>query len=46
MRTLVLLLAGASGLFAQGNADWHAEFPAFKIAGNLYYVGLRTWPCI
>ena len=24
---------------AQGNADWHKEFPAFKVAGNLYYVG-------
>jgi len=24
---------------AQGNPDWHAQFPAFKIAGNLYYVG-------
>jgi metallo-beta-lactamase class B len=33
------MAAGAAGLFAQGNADWHAEFPAFKIAGNLYYVG-------
>ena len=21
------------------NPDWHREFPAFKIAGNLYYVG-------
>jgi metallo-beta-lactamase class B len=26
-------------LSAQGNTDWYAEFPAFKIAGNLYYVG-------
>jgi metallo-beta-lactamase class B len=26
-------------LFAQPNPDWHAPFPAFKIAGNLYYVG-------
>jgi metallo-beta-lactamase class B len=24
---------------AQQNPDWHASFPAFKIAGNLYYVG-------
>jgi metallo-beta-lactamase class B len=28
-----------SSLFAQANPDWHKEFPAFKIAGNLYYVG-------
>jgi metallo-beta-lactamase class B len=33
------LLAGATALFAQGNPDWHREFPAFKIAGNIYYVG-------
>jgi metallo-beta-lactamase class B len=39
MRILLSLLAGAVALFAQGNADWHAAFPAFKVAGNLYYVG-------
>src|SRR5437763_4808417 len=32
-----LVLAGA--LLAQGNPDWHRPFPAFKIAGDLYYVG-------
>ena len=26
-------------MLAQGNPDWHTAFPAFKIAGNLYYVG-------
>jgi metallo-beta-lactamase class B len=31
--------AGAAALLAQGNPDWHREFPAFKVAGNLYYVG-------
>src|SRR5579871_3875965 len=39
MRILLSLLAGAAALLAQGSADWHAEFPGFKIAGNLYYVG-------
>jgi metallo-beta-lactamase class B len=29
----------AAALMAQANPDWHREFPAFKIAGNLYYVG-------
>lgn len=24
---------------AHGQADWHVEFPGFKIAGNLYWVG-------
>jgi metallo-beta-lactamase class B len=38
-RVLVTLFAGAMALLGQGNADWHAKFPAFKIAGNLYYVG-------
>jgi len=26
-------------LAAQGNPDWHRPFPAFRIAGDLYYVG-------
>jgi metallo-beta-lactamase class B len=38
-RALILFLAAAGAAFAQGNPDWHAAFPAFKIAGNLYYVG-------
>src|ERR1700693_3102848 len=33
------LLAIAATLLAQGTPDWHRAFPAFKIAGNLYYVG-------
>jgi metallo-beta-lactamase class B len=39
VRVVVLVLASASVAAAQGNPDWHAAFPAFKIAGNLYYVG-------
>jgi metallo-beta-lactamase class B len=38
-RSLLLFLAGTAIALAQGNPDWHAEFPAFRIAGNLYYVG-------
>ena len=38
-RRFFLLIAGAAGLFAQGKTDTHGEFPAFKIAGNLYWVG-------
>lgn len=34
----VCLFALASSLFAQ-SPDWHREFPAFKIAGNVYWVG-------
>lgn len=37
-RGLLLLLLVAAPLLAQ-NPDWHTPFPAFKIAGNLYYVG-------
>ena len=36
---LVLAASHNSGLHAQANPDWHRQFPAFKIAGNLYYVG-------
>ena len=36
---LISLLVFAMPLRAQTNPDWHAAFPAFKIAGNLYYVG-------
>ena len=39
MRLLVLFFAASAALLAQDNPDWHREFPAFKIAGNLYYVG-------
>src|SRR5436189_5776672 len=38
-RALFCIPILAAGLMAQGNPDWHREFPAFKIAGNLYYVG-------
>ncbi len=38
-RGLFALLALTPALLAQGNPDWHRAFPAFKIAGNLYYVG-------
>jgi metallo-beta-lactamase class B len=36
---LVVAASENSGLHAQANPDWHRQFPAFKIAGNLYYVG-------
>ena len=39
LQVVALALASASVAAAQGNPDWHAAFPAFKIAGNLYYVG-------
>ena len=41
-RTLLLFLlfsAIATSVLGQANPDWHTAFPAFKIAGNLYYVG-------
>jgi metallo-beta-lactamase class B len=36
---LLFLLVCSAPLLAQTNPDWHTPFPAFKIAGNLYYVG-------
>ena len=38
-RILVSLLVFTTPALAQTNPDWHRQFPAFKIAGNLYYVG-------
>jgi metallo-beta-lactamase class B len=37
-RVLFVLLVVTTQVLAQ-NPDWHREFPAFKIAGNLYWVG-------
>lgn len=39
MKLFALGLAASITLFAQANPDWHKEFPAFRIAGDLYYVG-------
>jgi len=36
---LVSIILAAPDLRAQANPDWHRPFPAFEIAGNLYYVG-------
>lgn len=38
---LVLALVASRAVLAQGNADWTEAFPAFKVAGNVYYVGSR-----
>jgi metallo-beta-lactamase class B len=38
---VVGLSATVAGLLAQGNADWTQPFPAFRLAGNLYYVGSK-----
>jgi metallo-beta-lactamase class B len=37
--SVAVLVPWNSSLHAQANPDWHRPFPAFKIAGNLYYVG-------
>lgn len=36
---LAAILAFSSNLLAQANPEWLRPFPAFRIAGNLYYVG-------
>src|SRR3954451_6700428 len=38
---VVGLSAMVAGLLAQGNADWTQPFPAFRLAGNLNYVGSK-----
>jgi metallo-beta-lactamase class B len=44
-RTALTIVAVASALFASGASaqasDWTEPFPAFRIAGNLYYVGSK-----
>jgi metallo-beta-lactamase class B len=37
----VLMPGFTSGLWAQGNPDWTEPFPAFRVIGNIYYVGSR-----
>ena len=39
LRMMLLVIVSSAVASAQANPDWHAEFPGFKIAGNLYYVG-------
>lgn len=39
--SLVLALLQAAPASAQGSPEWTEPFPAFRIAGNLYYVGSR-----
>jgi metallo-beta-lactamase class B len=38
-RGVFSLFVFTAALLAQANPDWHRPFPAFKIAGNLYYAG-------
>src|SRR6202163_4995380 len=38
-RTILTLFFCITFAAAQPNPDWHAAFPPFRIAGNLYYVG-------
>jgi metallo-beta-lactamase class B len=40
-RLLILILVTAGSAFAQNDPDWTEPFPAFRIAGNLYYVGSK-----
>ena len=36
-----VVISGAQRLGAQARAEWTEPFPAFRIAGNLYYVGSK-----
>src|ERR1700730_8438141 len=38
---LIIVLAGAGGVFGQADPSWTEPFPPFHIAGNLYYVGSK-----
>ena len=39
--SVVLLLAFAGSLLAQGSPAWTEPFPPFRVIGNVYYVGSR-----
>src|ERR1700693_854895 len=39
LRFVFLPMVFMAPLVPAQNPDWHREFPGFKIAGNLYYVG-------
>jgi metallo-beta-lactamase class B len=39
LRFFFLLMVLTTSPVPAQNPDWHREFPGFKIAGNLYYVG-------
>lgn len=41
MRSLMVLLAFAAGLFAQGSPDWTQPFPPHRVIGNVYFVGSK-----
>ena len=45
MFRLILPLAICATVFAQTNPAWRRPFPAYKIAGNLYYVGTEDLAC-
>jgi metallo-beta-lactamase class B len=36
-----MLACCAGFVFAQGNSDWDEPFPAYKVIGNVYYVGTK-----
>ena len=38
-RAILSMFVFTAALFSQANPDLHREFPAYKIAGNIYYVG-------
>ena len=40
-RILITSLVFSGSVFAQAASDWREPFPAFRIAGNLYYVGSK-----
>lgn len=41
LRSLLLTLAFAGSLLAQGTPDWTQPFPPFRVVGNIYYIGSR-----
>jgi metallo-beta-lactamase class B len=41
LRSLIVTLAAAAGLFGQADSDWTEPFPPYHIIGNIHYVGSK-----
>ena len=41
LRSLIVTLTAAAGLFGQADSDWTEPFPPYHIIGNIHYVGSK-----
>ena len=41
LRSLIVTLVAAAGVFGQADSDWTVPFPPYHIIGNIHYVGSK-----